>query len=85
MRNLIAGMALLMSVCAALADIKVIHVNPGSGDDGNPGSQQAPVRTQERAEELLRGQIGQIILPTGVITFTGTKHFKPPQPAQPAK
>lgn len=68
---------IILVPCAALADIARVYYDPSKGSDANPGTQEQPVKTFEKAGSLLVGS-GQIVSPAGVTTYTGARRFKLP-------
>lgn len=62
------GIPLLVPTDRGPADV---YVNGSTGDDGNPGTEAEPVKTFEKAKELLEVSGGDTIYVTGAITLSG--------------
>ena len=62
------GVPLLVPMDRGSADV---YVNGSTGDDGNPGTEAEPVKTLEKAKELLEVSGGDTIYVTGAITLSG--------------
>ena len=45
----------VLALCCTLSGAETVYVDSGRGDDGNDGSQSQPVRTIERAAEIVNG------------------------------
>jgi hypothetical protein len=69
-------LCLIVAPSAVLAQAR-IYYDPAKGDDANPGTQEKPVKTFDKADSLLTGA-GQIISPIGVTTYTSARRFKIP-------